>query len=225
MGVIVVGLAVCGLVWLFFVAESPQPSAQGGGAGQAADPPPAGGPLVAEAPSAARPLPRTVEGDGFAPPSPSKRPFPLPENRVAAEERARLLEAIRAGLDARARRAAPAPTAPQAPPEEARGSLQREYIQAAVREIVPLIRECYENALSEDPTVQGKLVVRFEVVADEEHGGLIAQSEVVPEQGRPAPSASLAECVQESMYALRLDAPAGGGTVTVTYPFVFRTEE
>ena len=40
-----------------------------------------------------------------------------------------------------------------------------------------------------------------------------------------APSRWLAECVRESMYAIRIDPPEGGGVVRVTYPFIFRQAE
>ena len=38
---------------------------------------------------------------------------------------------------------------------------------------------------------------------------------------RGATDAAARECIQETMYALEIDPPAGGGVVTVRYPFEF----
>ena len=102
------------------------------------------------------------------------------------------------------------------------GSLDKEYIRASIRELVPLVKECYENALLERPDLGGKLTVEFSIAGEPAIGGVVAESRIV---GTDAGTlhAGLEECVRETMYGLKLEAPAGGGIVKVRYPFVFRT--
>lgn len=91
-----------------------------------------------------------------------------------------------------------------------------------MRELAPLFRQCYENSLAQHPKLAGSLVVRFEIVADPELGGVVADSQVDPERSRMN-SPELSECIQESIYALELPPPEGGGKVVVNYPFRFRS--
>jgi hypothetical protein len=172
---------------------------------------PPGGPVSAAAspagPKAARPA------------------FPQPKNRVDPAARETMLRDLRTRVAHRGEPAAEgAGDARVGKDDEPRGSLSKEYIQQSMREIIPLVKECYELALAEEPELSGKLTVRFEVVADEEQGGLVADSQIMPDEARPTPNALLAECLQETMYALKLQAPKGGGKVVVTYPFIFNAE-
>ena len=101
------------------------------------------------------------------------------------------------------------------------GTLDKEYIQDRVREVVPLVKECYDLALHNNPQSGGKLVVRFVMGGEPEIGGVVEESEVVEMEGF-APDSRIRECVRETMYALDFDPPSDGGRVTVTYPFTFR---
>ncbi len=103
-----------------------------------------------------------------------------------------------------------------------KGSLPTQFIKDAVGEILPLIEECYQMALAQQAGIEATLKVRFEIVGDEEYGSLVTKSEIIVDENERAPNALLAECVQESMYALDLPKPEGGGRVVVTYPFVFK---
>ena len=109
-----------------------------------------------------------------------------------------------------------------APPLRAPGSLDKEYIQEQIKEIVPLIRECYDAALSMDPELGGKVTVEMKLIGEEEIGGLIESSVVLAEQS-DVTTPDFLECVSETMYAVELDAPEGGGTVTIRYPFQFQS--
>jgi hypothetical protein len=91
-----------------------------------------------------------------------------------------------------------------------------------MQEIVPLIKECYDVALEQEPTMGGKIVVEFVIIGEEEIGGLVESSQVVAEQS-DVKSPPFLECVQETMYAIELDAPEGGGSTTIRYPFNFRS--
>jgi hypothetical protein len=99
--------------------------------------------------------------------------------------------------------------------------LPAEYIREAVREIVPLLKECYHMELEERGNVSGKVVLGFSLVADDEHGGLVEEASILESELSKEISDSFAECLRESVYALRLDAPEWGGRHTVRYPLYF----
>jgi hypothetical protein len=159
-------------------------------------------------------------------------PGPSHPSRLAREdERAALLGAIAAARARRtatttpASRALPDPGNRRAPAAEAAnpvGELDKEYVRKQVRELLPLLRECYDNARERHPDLAGKMVVRFVMGGEPEVGGVIEESEVLPASTITEPD--MVECVRETMYALRFEPPAGGGRVTVHYPLVFHSE-
>lgn len=146
----------------------------------------------------------------------------LPERRIADEaERARLERQI---AEARQTREA------QPPPKNLRAGepgqapgLEKDYIRGQLIEIMPIVKECYENALETNPKLEGRLVVHLSIVAEPGIGGLVESSEV-DREGPLGSEPALVECVQESMYAVKLKAPRGGGQVKVSYPIIFRAD-
>ncbi|MBN2358542.1 MAG: AgmX/PglI C-terminal domain-containing protein [Deltaproteobacteria bacterium] len=207
-------LAVVALIW-YLRRQSPPPIPET---------PPTTAPAAAGDPAAGAAGPRST----------AARPLRLPQTqvpgveRIDAEQRAQLLKAIQQKLTEKKRaeeEAAVPATAGQAqsaPGSDSQfGSLDREYIQARIREIVPLIRECYEMTPEDQPLPDVTLKVKFKIEGAPELGGIVTSSDILnqeAEQQHP----ELAECVRETMYALRMKAPRGGGTVIVTYPFTFR---
>ena len=91
-----------------------------------------------------------------------------------------------------------------------------------MKEIVPLIKECYQLALDQNPDIGGELVVEFSIIGDPELGGLVETSEIVA--GDLVDDQTLAECMRETIYALQFKAPEDGGRLVVRYPFRFRPE-
>ncbi len=108
--------------------------------------------------------------------------------------------------------------------ESPSGTLSGDYIRSAMKEIQPLIKECYQNALAAKPDLSGRMVVSFEIAGDSELGGLVTESKLDPERSTIT-SPGLKECVRETMYALELPAPEGGGTVEVNMPFIFHRKD
>ncbi len=148
-----------------------------------------------------------------------KKAYPRPKNAIDSESRQKMLAGLLAKL-ARASSGSPAKTK-QAEGEPLLGSLSKEYIQESIKEIIPLVKECYHMALAEDPKLAGKIIVRFTIIADQEYGGLVEESQVLDDTELAA-NPMLNECFRETMYALKIKAPEGGGRVTVNYPFVLR---
>jgi hypothetical protein len=86
-----------------------------------------------------------------------------------------------------------------------------------VRELQPMLRDCYQLALHEDPTLEGKLVVEFVIGGEPGVGGIVEQSRILDESTVRHPV--LDECVGETLYMAEFEAPPAGGQVTVRYPF------
>jgi hypothetical protein len=148
---------------------------------------------------------------------------------AGADERARLERQI---ADARERRLALAARTdqPSIPQSASRPELDqpeghdRDYIQERMQELIPLIKECYTMALERDPTLSGTLIVDLTLVGEPDVGGLVGSSEVDPEESTLLED-GMSECVRETMYALEIDPPTGGGEVRVRYPFLFTNDD
>ncbi|MGE3547868.1 MAG: hypothetical protein AB7L28_28340, partial [Kofleriaceae bacterium] len=112
-------------------------------------------------------------------------------------------------------------------------ALDRNYIRSAVRDIVPLLAECYSAALVRKPSLAGTVMVSFEIAGEPDIGGVITDSFVQPagqrtvdDDGKQLPATTLDdaevhECIRETMYAIEIDPPTHGGSVRVNYPLAF----
>lgn len=122
-------------------------------------------------------------------------------------------------------------TTVQVPPDEDAerlGRLDPQYIRDAIRDLQPLLRECYELALEDArssgrETLEGRLVTRFVIGGEPDVGGVIEESSVMDDSDLRHPL--LEECFTETLFTVELPAPEEGGRVTVHYPFVFRAAE
>ncbi len=93
------------------------------------------------------------------------------------------------------------------------GRLPPEVIQRIVRQNYGRFRRCYERGLMRNPSLQGRVSVRF----------AIDRSGRVPHAGNAGsdlPDAEVVQCVARSFRGLSFPAPEGG-IVTVIYPIVF----
>lgn len=108
----------------------------------------------------------------------------------------------------------PEPSAELLPADE-------EGIDAAVFPQLRDIRECYQAWLEAQPDLAGRIVVRF-VVSEQGGTGVVDRIAIV--EGTSTGNTLFEGCVMNVMSELRFEAPPGGGTVEVDYPFVFRSE-
>jgi RNA polymerase sigma factor (sigma-70 family) len=197
-----VGLALCvaaGVVW-YATRTDPRPPAAG--------------------------TPAPVAAAQGAAPTTSDPELPTGKPRVrklaSREARDRLVQEIRAAYQRRVA-AAPAPHVqrpPVLPAAEASDDPDTDYIQGAMVGLLPMIVDCYKQARATTPALAGKLVVNFTIEGEPGVGGVVTESAIDPEQSE-IHDPGLAECVQETMFALEIDPPTNGGTVKVTYPFTF----
>jgi outer membrane biosynthesis protein TonB len=74
------------------------------------------------------------------------------------------------------------------------------------------IRECYEKRLAERPTLQGKLVARFDIGPD---------GKVIGAGADGITDRELIVCVVTAVRKFEFDKPQAGGKLRVAYPFKF----
>jgi hypothetical protein len=96
------------------------------------------------------------------------------------------------------------------------GRLAAEIIQRIVRLNDGRYRFCYENALRADPSLHGRVTVRFMI----DRSGAVA---VAADGGSDIPDEGVRRCVVTSFLGLSFPQPENG-TVTVVYPIVFSPE-
>jgi TonB family protein len=100
------------------------------------------------------------------------------------------------------------------PPEVASGKADPQAIAGEIRGRRKAIAACYERALKQQPTLAGKLVVRFTIAP----AGTVVSVEI-DEDALGAPA--VAACVRAVILRWRFTA-AGNEPVEVSFPFVFQ---
>jgi TonB family protein len=118
------------------------------------------------------------------------------------------------GLRGRANRG---PTVRAAPPQVA-GLLSPEAIRRVVLRNLGQVAHCHEQGLAQNPTLEGRVVVRFIIGGNGSvMGSQVAESNVaVP---------SVGTCIANAVRRWQFPAPEGGGIVTVNYPFNLQRPE
>jgi len=91
------------------------------------------------------------------------------------------------------------------------GSLDQAIIRRYVKRSMQKIQYCYEKELVSDPSLQGTATIHFTIDA---------QGNVTQSTGSGLPPVDA--CVAQVISWIAFTKPAGGGIVTVTYPFVFQ---
>jgi hypothetical protein len=97
------------------------------------------------------------------------------------------------------------------------GRLPAAHIQSRVREGAAAQRKCYEQGLARNPTLTGRLALRFTIALD----GSVQTVEV---KSNSLPDCQVVGCVSDVFRSLRFDSPQGG-PVNVEYPVVFEPFE
>lgn len=106
----------------------------------------------------------------------------------------------------------------RAPAPSVIGLLSPEAIRRVVLRNLPQVIHCHEQGLVQNPTLEGRVVVRF-IIGGEGTilGSTVAESNVaVP---------SVGQCISNAVRRWQFPAPEGGGIVTVNYPFNLQRPE
>ena len=93
------------------------------------------------------------------------------------------------------------------------GTLETSKIASAVKGRIGGVKGCYEKELKRNPKLEGKIVMQFTI---SEAGRVIDVSAKSDSLGEPA----VAQCIKSQMDRWRFPPPEGG-TVTVSFPFIF----
>lgn len=172
-----------------------------------------------EAPTAAAPTTPASEPTATAPAPREPRRFATPDERAA------LSRAIERARERRA--ASAAPSSAEAPPPEAPtlarppvGVLDKDYIQERVRDVLPLLAECYTMALEDTPDLAGRVMTEFVISGEPDVGGLVEES-TISDEGTTIAHPGMRECMRETLYSIEFEPPPNGGKVLVRYPFLF----
>lgn len=164
------------------------------------------------------------------------------KRNVSKEERERYRQAIRDAPARREReRPADVPTPPDLPhpndsaeapdaPDEGGGGLTDRsdgqlagLMQSFQEDVMPLADECYSLARDTEPELAGGLDLEFEIVGDEDVGGmvdavdLLDSSEIQNEQ--------LIECMRETLFSTIFPAPDDSGSTEVKLTLEFSPDE
>ncbi len=93
------------------------------------------------------------------------------------------------------------------------GRLPGEVIQRIVRQNYGRFRMCYEQGLTRNPNLEGRVEARFVIGRD----GAVTNAS---NGGSDLPDAAVKNCVVSAFYNLSFPSPEGG-VVTVAYPIMF----
>ena len=99
---------------------------------------------------------------------------------------------------------------------EVTGHLDSEIIRRVIRRHRRGMQACYERQLRSDPTIEGRLVVRFTITPD----GDVAIA-IITENDTS--DSDLGDCVLAELR--RMTFPESDTSIEVTYPFLFQPED
>lgn len=94
------------------------------------------------------------------------------------------------------------------------GAMDRAQIERVIKNHLNQVRYCYQRELGRNPSMQGKVSVRFTIAGD----GTVSSAQIPTSQ---LGSTSVDQCIIGRFHAMQFPEPKGGGRVVVTYPFLF----
>lgn len=95
---------------------------------------------------------------------------------------------------------------------EGASSIDKEPIRRVIRAHLDQVRACYEAGLARDPSLDGRVVIRFTIDRD----GTVGESEVT---STTLTDPAVGECIAEAALGWRFLA---GAVIRVSYPFVLQ---
>ncbi len=147
------------------------------------------------------------------------RRFTSPEQRtamlddLAVAKAQRVLQNRVGGLNAAAGGAAQAIAAGLDPDE----------VRASVKEVLPLMAECFDLSNPATAHIEGELVAKLAIQSEPDVGTIIADADLSEGDAVLVDNAELTECLHETLMSLELPPLPSGGEATIDYPFAFST--
>jgi hypothetical protein len=175
------------------------------------------------------PKPPMVADDPPPPPMPkAAAPQPIAKidhvQKLATKaERQQLADQIASAQTAR-KAAAHAPRPPVLPVaatlDPAHPDDMKTTIRAAMRDAIPLITDCYQQAMPQLADDETRIAAKLTLTSDPDVGTIIDAHQISDDQGRPL-LATFDDCLRDTIQQLALPPIADGGTIEVTYPLTF----
>ncbi len=94
------------------------------------------------------------------------------------------------------------------------GALDRSLIDEVIKRHMNQIKYCYQRELTKDPSLAGKIVIKFTIAKD---GSVSSASTKTSTMNNP----SVEQCLVGRFMRMQFPQPKGGGIVIVSYPFLF----
>jgi outer membrane biosynthesis protein TonB len=94
------------------------------------------------------------------------------------------------------------------------GALDKSLIDKVIKANMNQIRYCYQRELTKDPSLKGKIIVKFTIAAD----GSVSKAGI---KTSSMGSAAVESCITGRFKRFKFPEPKGGGVVIVSYPFIF----
>lgn len=139
--------------------------------------------------------------------------------RIASAQAGRAT-ASRGAAGTAATRASAAPSLPPQAVDDNQAETLKVEIRTAMREVIPLLAECYEAALPGLAEPELRIVAELALTGDPDIGSLIDAKQLADGAGKPLP-AGFDDCLRTTFQSLALPPLAEGDRFEVHYPFVF----
>ena len=94
------------------------------------------------------------------------------------------------------------------------GALDKSLIDAVIKRNMSQIRYCYQRELTKNPSLKGKIIVKFVIAAN----GSVSKASI---KSSSMGSKGVESCITGRFRRFKFPEPKGGGIVIVSYPFIF----
>ncbi len=94
------------------------------------------------------------------------------------------------------------------------GALDRSLIDEVIKRNMNAIRYCYQRELTKNPSLGGKIVIKFVIAKD----GTVSSAE---KKTTTMNNGAVEQCIVGRFMRMQFPEPKGGGIVIVSYPFIF----
>ncbi|MGC6510029.1 MAG: AgmX/PglI C-terminal domain-containing protein [Myxococcota bacterium] len=94
------------------------------------------------------------------------------------------------------------------------GALDKSLIDAVIKRNMNQIRYCYQRELTKNPSLGGKIVVKFTIAKD----GSVSKANI---KSSSMGNKKVESCIAGRFMQFKFPEPKGGGIVIVSYPFIF----
>jgi hypothetical protein len=110
-----------------------------------------------------------------------------------------------------------------APPGAITGNadMDPDQIRTSVREVLPMLTECYDQAPEPMKQAGGTIVAELTVTGEPDVGTLIQDVSLIEGDKVLLDEADFGECVKQTLLSVELPPLDAGGKVTIHYPFAF----